>query len=322
MNTILVIVEHRQGILRDVTFELINYAIKTAEQTGLSITAVLLGKHSNLVEQLSVKCDHILVMEDSALEEYNSEHYLSALEPIIRSQKPRLIVMGHTAIGMDLGPALAVRTGIPLITDCLDARFVGNTLEVQRQQYGGKINAHLTLKPFDSYMITIRPGTFPSQCLIKKAAQITKLDTPQWHGLKGRQWMNFIVPEISDIDITTADILVSIGRGIGKPENIPMVQAFADAIGAMVSCSRPVADKEWLPKSRQVGTSGKTVKPKIYIALGISGAFQHQVGMKQAETIIAVNTDPAAPIFNIAHYGIIGDIMEVIPALTRKFKPV
>ncbi|MBA7710779.1 Electron transfer flavoprotein subunit alpha [subsurface metagenome] len=131
--------------------------------------------------------------------------------------------------------------------------------------------------------------------------------------------MDYLEAELEDVDIATADILVSIGRGIGKPENIPLVQEFADSIGATLSCSRPVADEEWLPKSRQVGTSGKTVRPKLYIALGISGAYQHQAGMKNADTIIAVNTDPRAPIFTITHYGIVEDMFQVLPLLTEKF---
>ena len=128
-----------------------------------------------------------------------------------------------------------------------------------------------------------------------------------------------VMADQEDVDIGAADILVSIGRGIGKPENISLAQEFADAIGATLACSRPVADEQWLPKSRQVGTSGKTVRPKIYIALGISGAYQHQAGMKNSSTVIAVNTDPKAPIFNIAHYGIVADMLEVMPQLTEKF---
>ena len=142
---------------------------------------------------------------------------------------------------------------------------------------------------------------------------------PDWTNLKGRQFLKYLEAELGDVDIAAADILVSIGRGIGKKENIPIVQDFADLIGATLSCSRPVDDEEWLPKSRQVGTSGKTVRPKIYIALGISGAYQHQAGMKNADTIIAVNKDPKAPIFNVAHYGIVEDLFKVLPLLSEKF---
>ena len=170
------------------------------------------------------------------------------------------------------------------------------------------------------YLVTVRPGSFSSKMAEGKFATVIDLSPPVWDGLRGRRFIGYIEPEAEDVDISDADILVSIGRGIGKPENIPLAEAFAEAIGATLSCSRPVADKGWLPKSRQVGTSGKTVRPKVYIALGISGAFQHQAGMKNSETIIAVNKDPKAPIFKVAHYGIVGDIFQVLPILTEKFK--
>jgi len=182
------------------------------------------------------------------------------------------------------------------------------------------VNAHLKLKPSRQYLATIRPGSFASEARDQKRAEVVELAQPSWENQLRRKFIGYIEPEIEDVDISDADILVSIGRGIGKPENIPIAEAFAEAIGATLSCSRPVADKGWLPKSRQVGTSGKTVRPKVYIALGISGAFQHQAGMKNSGTIIAVNKDPKAPIFKVAHYGIVGDIFQVLPMLTEKFK--
>ena len=152
-----------------------------------------------------------------------------------------------------------------------------------------------------------------------KSCITESISPPEWADIRKRQFLGYFDAVIEDVDIAAADILVSIGRGIGKPENIPIAQDFADSIGATLSCSRPVADEGWLPKSRQVGTSGKTVKPKIYLALGISGAYQHQVGIKNSDTIIAVNTDPRAPIFNIAHYGIVEDMLRVLPLLKDKF---
>jgi electron transfer flavoprotein alpha subunit len=175
------------------------------------------------------------------------------------------------------------------------------------------------MKPSDRYLITLRPGSIPAEPDSGKSGEIEELPIPDWSGLKGRRFLEYLEAALEDVDIAAADILVSIGRGIGKPENIPIAQDFADAIGATLACSRPVADKEWLPKSRQVGTSGKTVRPKIYLALGISGAFQHQAGMKNSGTIIAVNKDPKAPIFNVAHYGIVADLFQVLPVLQEKF---
>jgi len=258
-------------------------------------------------------------MDDPELANYNAEPYLNVIEQIIRERNPGLIILGHTASGMDLAPALALRVGIALATDCLEVNMKEGGLSVLRQVYGGKINSELIFKPSERYMITLRPGCFKAEREQAKSAEMVSMQPPAWGELNVRRFLDFLEAELGDVDITAADILVSIGRGIGKVENIPIVQEFADAIGATLSCSRPVADQEWLPKSRQVGTSGKTVKPKVYIALGISGAFQHQAGMKNADTIIAVNTDPKAPIFQTAHYGIVADMMQVVPALKEIF---
>jgi electron transfer flavoprotein alpha subunit len=220
---------------------------------------------------------------------------------------------------MDLAPALSERVGLPLATDCVDLEIRDGALRALRQVYGGKIQEELLLKPFDGYLASVRPGSFEGITDQGKSAAREAIPAPDWSALRGRRFVEYLEAALEDVDITAADILVSVGRGIGKPENIPTAQAFADAIGATLSCSRPVADEEWLPKSRQVGTSGKTVRPKIYIALGISGAYQHQAGMKNSETIIAVNTDPRAPIFNVAHYGLVADLMQVLPVLTGIF---
>jgi electron transfer flavoprotein alpha subunit len=320
MNEIMVLAEHRGGELRDITFEMLSIANQLGKENDIAVTALFLGhEESDLSQRLSGACDTILVMEDPELAHYNSEQYLLALETVIKSRNPVITMIGHTAIGMDLAPAMAARLSLPLVTDCVAVNFKDKKLDVLRQIYGGKINAHLTMKPDDQYLITLRPGSFDAEGEQGKSADTQTVSAPSWTDLKRRQFLDYLEAELEDVDIAAADILVSIGRGIGKPENIPLVQDFADSIGATISCSRPVADEEWLPKSRQVGTSGKTVRPKIYIAFGISGAYQHQAGMKNADTIIAVNTDPRAPIFTIAHYGIVEDMFQVLPLLSEKF---
>jgi electron transfer flavoprotein alpha subunit len=221
---------------------------------------------------------------------------------------------------MDLAPAMAARLSLPLVTDCVEVNLTDGRLEVLRQIYGGKINAQLTMKSSDQYLISLRTGSFPAEQNQGKSGDIETTPVPAWTDLKGRRFLDYLEAELEDVDIAAASILVSVGRGIGKVENIPLAQDFADTIGATLSCSRPVSDKGWLPKGRQVGTSGKTVRSKIYIALGISGAFQHQAGMKNSDTIIAVNKDPKAPIFNVAHYGIVADMFQVIPLLTEIFR--
>lgn len=321
MKEILVIAEHRQGSLRDVTFELLGFAGRLAAAENLLVTTVVPGLAADKIEGLKSACDTILHSESQRFANYNAPDYLAVLPALIAERQPRLVVMGHTAQGMDLAPALAIATGLPLVSDCLDFKWGEEGAAASRQLYAGKINTDLTLKPADAYMISLRPGTFEAvpQAAGKNAA-LESFPVPAEDAAAGRRFIEYLAAGAEDVDIAEAEILVSIGRGIGKPENIPLAESFAKAVGGTLSCSRPVADNQWLPKTRQVGTSGKTVRPKIYIALGISGAFQHQAGMKNSDTIIAVNTDPAAPIFSVAHYGIVGDILEVLPALTEKFK--
>jgi electron transfer flavoprotein alpha subunit len=320
MKEILVLAEHRNGEIREISFEMLALANRLAGENNLSVVALFLGHEaSNLLEKLKGACDRIIVMDDPELANYNADPYLLAMEPVLKERKPLLTFIGHTATGMDLAPALAARLSLPLATDCLEVNLVEGRIEVIRQIYGGKINAHLTIKPFDQYVFSIRPGSASPEPEQGKSGTAETVPVPSWSDLRGRRFLEYLEAELEDVDIAAADILVSIGRGIAKPENIPVAKEFADAIGATLACSRPVADKEWLPKSRQVGTSGKTVNPKIYIALGISGAFQHQAGMKNANTIIAVNKDPRAPIFNVAHYGIVDDMFKVLPLLKEKF---
>jgi len=320
MGEILVLAEQRGGELRDIAFEMLTLANRLGKEHGLTVTALFLGHGaSDLAHTLTGACDTVLVMEDPELANYNADHYLIALDEVIKDRMPFLTMVGNTSMGMDIVPALAARLSLPLVTDCVEVSIVEGRLEVLRQIYGGKINAKLTMKPFDRYLISLRTGAFDAETEQGKSGSVETVPAPSWTNLKGRKFLTYLEAELEDVDIGSADILVSIGRGIGKPENIPLAQEFADSIGATLSCSRPVADEQWMPKSRQVGTSGKTVRPRLYIALGISGAYQHQAGMKNSDTIIAVNTDPKAPIFNIAHYGIVADMLEVMPKLTEKF---
>jgi len=318
MGEIMVLTEHRGGELRDITFEMLTLANRLGRKHGLAVTALFLGHDTSLVHTLTGACDTVLVMEDPELENYDADHYLIALDAVIKDRMPFLTMVGHTSMGMDIVPALAARLSLPLVTDCVEVSFAEGKIEVLRQIYGGKINAELTMKPSDRYLISLRTGSFDAEAEQGKSGNVQTVPAPSWTNLRGRKFITYLEAELEDVDISSADILVSIGRGIGKPEHIPLAQEFADSIGATLSCSRPVADEQWLPKSRQVGTSGKTVRPRLYIAMGISGAYQHQAGMKNSDTIIAVNTDPKAPIFNIAHYGIVGDMLEVMPQLTEK----
>jgi electron transfer flavoprotein alpha subunit len=319
MDEILVLAEHRKEELREITFEMLSLADKLAQENQLRITSLVLGHQtSDLADRLKRTSDTVLLMDAPELKNYNADFYLEGLGAVIRRRQPILVIIGHTSQGMDLAPGAATRFSLPMVSDCVDVFIKDRALEVRRQIYGGKINEQLTMKPSKQYLITLRAGSFPHRPDLGKRAVIEDMPPPPWSESRGRRFIDTLESAFDDVDISGADILVSVGRGIGNPENIPKAQALADAVGATLSCSRPVADKGWLPKGCQVGTSGKTVRPKVYIALGISGAFQHQVGMKNAGTIIAVNKDPKAPIFNVAHYGIVGDVFQVLPLLTEK----
>jgi electron transfer flavoprotein alpha subunit len=198
---------------------------------------------------------------------------------------------------------------------------VGNDgIEAIRKMYSDKVSARIGFRGAKNCLITVRPGSFPAEIDAAYDGEVISVPSPLTTEIQARKFVEFLEAAAGEVDITRADILVSVGRGIGDAENIPLAEALAQALGATLSCSRPVVDKKWLPKERQVGTSGKTVKPKVYIALGISGAFQHVAGMKNSGTIIAVNKDPKAPIFNFAQYGIVDDLFKVLPALTEKAK--
>ena len=318
--SVLVLAEHRRGELREVTMEMLNLADKIAKQNSLQLCTLLLGAdNKEFSEKLKPLCDRIISISSSELKNYSPEPYIKAIKSALKAVDPQLIMIAHSASGMDLAPALSEQLSLPLVTDCVDVDLKDKRVTTLRQIYGGKIFSELRLKPFNRYLVTIRPGSFEPAQDLGRSATVTEIPF-EAEAFEKRRFLEYIEEKTEDIDISSADILVSIGRGVGKPENIQIVQEFADEIGAVLSCSRPVADKGWLPKSRQVGISGKIVRPKIYIALGISGAFQHQVGMKNSKTIIAVNKDPKAPIFNIAHYGVVADMFQVIPLLKEKLK--
>ena len=318
MNEIFTLVEHRQDAIRDITYELLTRGRNIAEKQNIKLTAVLLGYNTEkMIEDLKSQAHRLVVIDNKLYKDFNAETYQMTLADIIKKQNPFLTLIGHTAFGWDLCPALATQLGIPFTTDCLDVEIAGSVLKVTRQMFDGKLDAHVTLREHPSYIVTLRSGSFPAEDG-NLTAEIEKIETPVTAEPEYRKFIEYIEAAIGEVDITKADIVVSVGRGIKDQSNLPLLEDFANTVGGVLGCSRPVVDAGWLPKDRQVGSSGKTVKPKLYIALGISGAFQHIVGMKAADTIIAVNKDPNAPIFNEADYGIVDDLFKVVPALKNK----
>jgi electron transfer flavoprotein alpha subunit len=318
MADILALVEHRQGALRDITFELMACGRMLAEKTDSKLAAVVLGEGiDGFVDSLKTQAHRIIVIDSPVFKEFNSESYKIALAEVIKSETPFITLIGHTAFGMDLAPALGAQLGMPFTTDCLDVQPDGGKVTVIRQVYEGKLDARVELREAPSYLVTLRTGMFPADDA-GLSAEVVKMDSPLAAEPDYRKFVEYIEPVIGDVDITRSDVVVGVGRGIKEQENLAMVEEFAKALGGVVGCTRPVVDAEWLPKDRQVGSSGKTIKPKLYIALGISGAFQHIAGMKGADTIIAVNKDPNAPIFAEADYGIVDDLFKVVPVLKDK----
>ena len=321
MKKIIALAEHRQGELRDITWEILSKGRQLAEGMGAEIEVALLGKGvKKLAEALKPKANRVLLIEDDRLEAFNSETYQKVLTQLITERKPFLTLVGHTAMGMDIAPALAVQLKMPLATDCIGIDVAGETFGLTRQLYGGKVNAAVSFSKNGPYMITLRSGAFPVVEKEPFPGEIVSIPSPLTDEGLVKRFLQYVEAAVGEVDITQADILVSVGRGIKEAKNIPLVKELADLLGGALSCSRPVVDKKWLPKDRQVGTSGKTVKPKVYIAIGISGAFQHIAGMKGAGTVIAINKDPKAPIFGVASYGIVADLFKFVPVLKEKVK--
>jgi electron transfer flavoprotein alpha subunit len=321
MSEIFVIVEHRLNEIRDITFEMLWKACELAQTHSHTVTAILLGHEVNaLAEQISDRADKVLLFDDERSKNFNAGTYKEIIAGLIQESNPILTLIGNTSWGMELAPCLAVKTGYPLGTDCIDISFQDGKLIAQRQMYDGKIFSNISFADSPGYLLTLRSGVFAKDPLGQRKAEIVKKDFPLAEVPLKKEFVEYVETAAGDVDITQAELLISVGRGIGEEENIALVREFAEALGGIVSCSRPIVDKNWLPKYLQVGTSGKSVSPKVYIAIGISGAFQHMAGVTGAGTIIAINKDHKAPIFRTADYGIVDDLFKIVPALKDKVR--
>ncbi len=320
MGNVYVLAEHRQGELREVTLEMLTKAAAVAGQTGGEVVAVLLGSGvDSYAEKLGGFSDRVLYVDDPLFADYNSEKYQKALAALIQEYKPELMMIGHTTQGVDLAPALAVELKLPFIPDVIDINVEDGKIKPVRQYYQGKVNANFAFKGEPPYLITFREAALemgePS-----KSGGVEKIDSPLKEDIAYRRFIEYVEAEVGDVDITQSEILVAVGRGVKEDKNMPMIEELAAVMKADICGSRAAIDAGWLGHDRQVGTSGKTVKPKLYIAIGISGAFQHLAGMKGAKAIVAINKDPDAPIFTEADFGIVDDLFKVIPKLTEKLK--
>ena len=317
---ILILAEHLEGKLAPSTFELVTKGRELAAQSGGALKAALLGLNSGGLAQILAGLGlEVLHADDPSLAEYTDGAYEQMLLSLLRDVAPRVLLVAHTSQGYDVAPGIAGRADLPLVTSAVDVRLEGDKLVATRRLLNEKIQGEFELASDKTFVVTLRPG---SGKLAEPApgGAVTSVP-PSVDASKVRtKCLGLERPQVADIDLSSADIIGSAGRGIQKKENLALVEDLARLLGGVVGASRPLTDMEWLPKTRQVGQSGKTVRPKLYVACGISGAMQHVAGMKDSGLIIAINTDPSAPIFEIAHVGIVANVLQLLPAVIKVLK--
>ncbi len=311
--SVLVVAEHVRGQVRDVTRELIT----AGRELGPVTVAVIAQDPAALAAAVDVEGVEEIVTVAAGVGEFENDVYQSALEALIASRKPRVTLLGFTVNSMGFAPAVAAKLGLGFASDVHGVALEGDAVVATRSFYGSKVSAELEFPGTDGVLLLLRPTTWdPAEGgggAAVSSFEVTPVTSRARH-------LEFVEPAAStDVDITQAGFLLSIGRGIGEKENVDMFRELAEKMGATLSVSRPLVDAGWMPASRQVGQSGKTVKPTVYLAFGISGAVQHLAGMKASGTIIAVNTDPEAAIFNVAHYGAQADLFDVAEELEKLF---
>ncbi len=333
---VFVFAQQVDNVLNPIAFELIGEGKKLAKELDTEVTAVLVGDNvANLADELAAYgADRVILVEDAQLKDYRTEPYTHALASIINEYKPDVFLVGATAIGRDLGPRVSARVHTGLTADCTLLEVGSfpinpmpgkeqkhNQLLMTRPAFGGNTIATIACPDFRPQMATVRPGVMQKIERIDGAkANVVEM---KLEFAQNDQYVEIldIVKSVSEVaDIMDANILVSGGRGVGCSENFALLQDLADALGGTVSCSRAVVDAGWQSKEVQVGQTGKTVRPNLYFAVGISGAIQHLAGMEESDVIIAINKDETAPIFDVADYGIVGDLTKILPALTEQIK--
>lgn len=308
-----------------VSYELIGKGKELAADLGTDVTAVVLGKGvAHMADDLAKHgADRVIVVDDPALEVYTTEPYVQAFYTLIQKYKPEICLFGATAIGRDMAPRVSARVHTGLTADCtkLEINPDDKMLMMTRPAFGGNIMATIKCPEHRPQMSTVRPGVMQKAPVDENAkAEVITESIPNLADHVNVEVQKIVKAVSEKMDIQDAKILVSGGRGMGGPENFGMLEELADVLGGTISCSRPCVDNGWLPKDRQVGQTGKTVRPQVYFACGISGAIQHLAGMEESDLIIAINKDESAPIFSVADFGIVGDALKIIPLLTEGVK--
>ncbi len=322
--------------INGIAYELLGKGKELAEKLGTEVTAVLIGYEvKGLADKLAeYGADRVIVVDDPELKVYRTEPYAHALASVINKYKPEIMLVGATAIGRDLGPTVSARVATGLTADCTVLEIGDfplapvpgkeqkhNQLLMTRPAFGGNTIATIACPDNRPQMATVRPGVMQKLEPVPGAKAVVEEYNPGFTPNNRYVEIKDIVKAVSDtVDIMDAKILVSGGRGVGSPENFKILEDLAEVLGGTVSCSRAVVDAGWKPKDLQVGQTGKTVRPKIYFAIGISGAIQHVAGMEESDVIVAINKDEDAPIFDVADYGVVGDLNKIVPALTESLR--
>ncbi len=322
--------------LSGIALELVGKGKDLAKDLGTEVTAVLVGDGvKDLADELAAYgADKVILVDDPELKEYRTEPYAHALASVIEKYKPEIFLVGATAIGRDLGPRVSARIHTGLTADCTQLEIgdfpinpvpgkeqLHNQLLMTRPAFGGNTIATIACPEFRPQMATVRPGVMQKAPKVEGAKAVVEEFNPGFTpDDKYVEILEIVKSVVDTVDIMDAKILVSGGRGVGSPDNFKILDDLAEVLGATVSCSRAVVDAGWKPKDLQVGQTGKTVRPNVYFAIGISGAIQHLAGMEESDLIIAINKDETAPIFDVADYGIVGDLNKIVPALTEKLK--
>lgn len=319
---ILVIAEHQDNKLKPVTLELLVFAQRFGADLGMPAGVLVAGADTApVVDQLrTFQLDRILVVQHPDLSEDNAEGYRAAVLEAVGKESPYLVAAPHTTRAMDFMPRVAVALRRPFVAGCVDIEKQGETLLLTRQVFNAKLNMKTAPKGGAPFLVTVTPGSFPSDEVRKGEAPEAEVLPLEFSGSEKRRVLDRAAAPKGEVDLTSAAVIVAGGRGLKQKENFALISDLAEVLGGAVGASRPVVDAEWLPREYQVGSSGQTVAPKLYFAIGISGAIQHLVGMQNSRCIVAINKDPEAPIFKVAHYGIVDDLFKVVPALTKLLK--
>jgi electron transfer flavoprotein alpha subunit len=317
--SILVFIEHKSGTLNKTSLEAIAAAQKLASDIGVKASAVVLGSSSLANEIAPYELEKVISAENDKLSDYTPDAYADALEKVIRAVNPAYVIMSHTYLARDFGPKVAARFQKGLIGDCIRMNAADGKATFTRRIFLGKLDADVVSDGEPPTFVTFQSGAFRGDQAAKGSGAPVESMSVEVGEVRMKPEAPFQEAKQA-VDLSKADIIVAVGRGIKSKDNLAMAEKLAEVLGGDLAASRPICDAEWLPIDRQIGSSGQTVAPKLYVAIGISGAIQHLVGMKNSQTIVAINKDPEAPIFDIADYGIVGDLFEAVPVLIEEIK--